>query len=212
MPDFIDPVWQCVRRELPPANAENVPHVECVPVNFDEWINNQAGLMQGCGENRAIPGSLESKAAVAADCKPDGTVCGHGFSSDYAGRITVNQIAAANHIHGKNAMFIEAPELSEFDDRMPGHRNEVAEIFLHFDKSDVAQVFPVAAVQEARGKVDSYKIVEDDYLGSLRELGAAIWQFEFRRIKNFSELSPFHQLCLAINSIMKSDCSLDRPG
>src|SRR5262245_49624155 len=134
MPDLIGPIRSRVFGKLLPAGTENVPHMEYVPDNLDKRISDQKGLPQRCRENRPIPDSLECEAAIAADGETDGGLDGYRHSPAPAAGISVDGIASAHHVHGKNAVLVEAAEFARLDDRMFRDTDRIPQVLLHVDK------------------------------------------------------------------------------
>ena len=77
MTNLVSAIRRCVCRELLPAGAEDVPHVEYAADDLHEAIANQAGLMQRCRQHRPVADALEGEAIIAADGQTNGGIDGY---------------------------------------------------------------------------------------------------------------------------------------
>ena len=116
--------------------------------------------MQRCRQHGAVADALEGEAVVAADGQTDGRIHRDGDTSVPAAGVAIHGIAVTHDAHREDPMLIETAEFAELDDRLVGHADDIAQVLLHIDEHDVAEVLAVALVHRAGGKIDAHEIIE----------------------------------------------------
>jgi len=146
--------------------------------------------VQRCRQDWSIADALKSETIIVAHGQTDGGVHRDRNSAIPAAGIAIYQITVAHDAHREDAVFVKTAESAERNYRPVGHANYVAQVLLHVDESDMAQIFPIAFVHRTGGEIDTHESVEDQSLRRLGELNAIVRQLVLRRIEYFAEFMP----------------------
>ncbi len=156
----------------------------------DKPVAHHARLPDRGGEHRTGSDSLEGVAPIQTDREPDCGIDGNGDASIPSARIAIHRIAVTQYAERKYAVFVEAAEATERQNRLVGHADHVPQVPLHVDEGDVTQILAVCRINCARREIDPDKVIEDERLRRLSELNTALRERVPGRIEDSAEFSP----------------------
>ena len=149
--------------------------------------------MQRCRQDRPIADTLEGQSVIAADGEANRGFDRHGDPAAPAAGIAVHGIAVAHDVHREDAVLVEAAQPAKRDDGLIRDTNDIAQVLLHVDEGDVAEVLAVALVHRAGGKIDAHEFIEHQRLRRLRELHAVVGSLCCVGSNISPELLPLHR-------------------